>query len=100
MKSGWYFFSIAHNCGRDALRQENRDASADAEKLHVRNGAQPAQEIFELVIAEATAGSPPLSSTSRISGWRVDIFNLLVELRMKIVASGVADQRERVQYRQ
>ncbi len=38
--------------GRDALWQENRDASADAEKLDVRDGAQALQDAFEFVVAE------------------------------------------------
>src|SRR5205814_2565698 len=37
---------------RDALRQENRNARADAEKLDVRNGAEPAQDALEFFIAE------------------------------------------------
>src|SRR5205085_1346542 len=38
--------------GRDALRQENRNARADAEKLDVRNRAQTAQDFLELIVAE------------------------------------------------
>ena len=37
---------------RDALRQKDRNARADAEEFDVRNRPQPAEEIFELFIAE------------------------------------------------
>ena len=37
---------------RDALRQENRDARADAQKLDVRDRAQAAQNFLELIVAE------------------------------------------------
>ena len=38
--------------GRDPLRQENRDAGADAEELDVRDRAQAAEDFFQLVVAE------------------------------------------------
>src|SRR5438270_3048100 len=38
--------------GRDALRQENRDAGADAEKLNVRDGAETFQDPFKFIVAE------------------------------------------------
>ena len=46
------FFQHRAQFRRDALRQENRDARADAQKFHVRNRAQPAQQIFQLLIAQ------------------------------------------------
>ena len=36
----------------DALRQEDGDAGADAQKLDVRNGAKAAEQMIELVVAE------------------------------------------------
>ena len=39
-----------------------------------------------------SSGSPPLNSTSRTSGCCRDVLDLPVELGMKIVAAGVADQ--------
>jgi hypothetical protein len=39
-----------------------------------------------------SSGSPPLNSTSRISGMLRDVGDLLVEFGMKIVAAGVADE--------
>ena len=36
-----------HQVGRDALRQEDRHARADADDLHVRDGAQAAQQILQ-----------------------------------------------------
>ena len=37
---------------RDSLRQENRNARADAKKLDVRNRAQAAKQLVELIVAE------------------------------------------------
>ena len=37
---------------RDALRQENRDARADADELHVLDRAQPAEDVVELAIRQ------------------------------------------------
>src|SRR5437870_10157799 len=38
--------------GRDSLRQENRNAGADPEKLDVLDRAQPGQQLVDLVVAE------------------------------------------------
>ena len=46
------FFQHRAQFRRDALRQKNRDARADAQKFDVRNRAQPAQQIFQLVVAQ------------------------------------------------
>ena len=37
---------------RDALRQEDGYPRADPQKLHVRDGAQPAQQMVQLLVAE------------------------------------------------
>ena len=49
----WMIF-LQHRAelGRNPLRQKNRNARADAQKLDVRNRAQPAQDFLELVVAE------------------------------------------------
>lgn len=49
---GMIFLQHRAQLGRDALRQENRDPRADAEKLDVRDGAQAFQNSFEFVVAE------------------------------------------------
>ncbi len=38
--------------GRDPLRQENRDARADADELDVRDGPQTGEDLVELVVRE------------------------------------------------
>ena len=50
------FFQHRAQFGRDALRQESRDARTDAQKFNVRNRAQPAQKIFQLVVAQQATG--------------------------------------------
>ena len=46
------FFQHRAQLRRDALRQKDRDARADAQKFHVRNRAQPAQQILQLLVAQ------------------------------------------------
>ena len=45
------FFQHRAKFGRDALRQKRRDARTDAQKFNMRNRAQAAQKIFQLVVA-------------------------------------------------
>ena len=73
-------------CGR-----KRRDARADAQKFHVRNRAQPAQKIFQLVVAQQqrVAAAQQHVADFRMRG---DVGDLLVEFGMKIVAAGVADE--------
>ena len=52
--------------GRDALRQKNRNARADAQKFDVRNRAQAAQHFFQLIVAEEQRVAAA-QSTSRTS---------------------------------
>jgi len=46
------FLQHGAKLGGDALRQEDRDARAEAEKFHVRNGPQLTQEVFQLFVVE------------------------------------------------
>src|SRR5258706_14428151 len=77
--------------GRDSLRQKNRNPRADAEELDVRNGAQLAQQVFELVIAEQQRVAAAQQHVAD-GGVAADVINLLVELRMEIIAGGIADE--------
>ena len=77
--------------GRDALREKNRDARADPDKLHVRNRAQPGQQILQLFIAEQQRVAAAQQDVAHFGMLR-DVGNLFVELRMEVVAGGVADE--------
>ncbi len=76
---------------RDALRQKHRNARADADEFHVRNRAQPAEQILELFIAEQQRIAATKQHIAD-GGGPGDVVDLPVELRMEIVAGGVADQ--------
>src|SRR5438876_6221747 len=75
----------------DALRQKNGNSRADPQKLHVRNAPQLAEKKFQFIIAEeqrVAAAEQDIADR----GSAPDIINLPLELRMKIVARGIADQ--------
>ena len=73
------------------MRQEDRDARADAQKFDVRNRAQPAQQIFQLLIAQQQRVA---AAQQHVADFRMlrDVCDLPVEFGMEIVAAGVADQ--------
>src|SRR5256885_65149 len=76
---------------RDPLRQENWDARANPHEFHMRNGAQFAEQVLKLVIAEEqwiTAAEQHVADR-RIAA---DIIELPGEVRMEIVAGGIAHQ--------
>ena len=76
---------------RDALRQKNRDARAEAEKLDVRNGAQPAEKMFQPFVAEQERVA---AAQEHVPHLRVvaDVLDLAVELGVKIVSARIAHE--------
>ena len=76
---------------RDALRQKNRNARADAQEFDMRDGAQAAEEVFQFLVGEQQwiAAAQEDVADARVLA---DVFNLAVELRVEIVAGGVAHQ--------
>src|SRR5690349_13470516 len=76
---------------RYALWQKNRDACSDTKKLDVRYFSQLFQQMFQLVVAEQERIAAAQQNVAH--GWRLaDVFNLIVEARMKIVPARVANQ--------
>src|SRR3954453_19961336 len=76
---------------RDPLRKKNGDARSDAQKLDMRNGAQPAEQQLQLLVAEqkrVTAAEQHVADLRRAT-YVIDLF---FELRVKVVSRGVADQ--------
>jgi len=63
----------------------------DAEKFDVRNRAQLVEKVLQLLIVEQQRIAPAKQNVAHRRR-AADVINLLVELRMKIVAGGVADQ--------
>src|SRR6185503_7691056 len=76
---------------RDALRQKDGNACSHPQKLHVRNGPQPAEQIIQSLIAEQERIA---SAQQHIShrGRAPDIFYLFVEFWNEIISACVADQ--------
>src|SRR4051812_42628987 len=76
---------------RDALRQENRNARADAQELHMRNRPQLAQKKLQLFVTQEQRVAAAQQDIT--DGWGPpDVIDLAIELGVKIVAGGVADQ--------
>src|SRR5690349_10157160 len=85
------FAQHAAKLWRDPLRQKNRDPRADPQKFDVRDRSKPAQQMLELFIAEQqgiSAAQQYVTDFRRVT----DIFDLLIKLRMKIVAARTAHQ--------
>src|SRR5258708_7591403 len=76
---------------RDSLWQEDRNAGADAQKFKVRNCAKLAEQMFQSFIAEQQRVATAQKHIANF-GMIADIFDLLVELRMKVVTSRIADK--------
>ena len=76
---------------RNALGQEDRDAGPDAQELDMRNGAQLAEQKVQLFVAQQE-GVPSAQEHVPDFGMAADVIHLTVELRMKVVAGGVADE--------
>ena len=74
---------------RDALGQENGNACADAQEFQMRNGAKLAEQMLQSLIAEQQWIAAAQQNITNF-GMVADVFDLLVELRMKIVTRGVA----------
>ena len=85
------FFQHRAEFGRDALRQEDGDARADAEKFNVRTRAQLGEQMLQLVIAQEQGVAAAEEDVADF-GMRGDVGDLLVELGMEVVAGGVADE--------
>jgi hypothetical protein len=66
-QSGWNLASIRHSVVGDPERQRDGKPRAEPHDLHVRDRAQLLEQPAE-PSSENTSGSPPVSSTSRISG--------------------------------
>ena len=54
IQTGWYFAEHLAQLVVDALRQEDRDARADADDLDVRDRAQAADDLLEQLRARAS----------------------------------------------
>ena len=82
---------MAHSSGVMRCGRKIGNARAEAEKFHVRNRAQPAQQIFQLLVAQQqrVAAAQQHVADFRMRG---DIGDLPVEFGMEIVAAGVAHQ--------
>ena len=81
---------------RDSLRQENRDARADAEKLDVRNRAQPAEDFLQLVIAEEQRVAAGEKHVAHF-GVFFEILEGCLELRVQFLFADAAHDAARVQ---
>ena len=78
---------MAHSSGVMRCGEEKRNARANPQKFDVRDSPQPAQRENSNFSSLNSNGSPPLSKTSLTSGCCSDIGDLLIELRMKVVAT-------------
>src|SRR6185437_8434840 len=76
---------------RDALRQKDRNARADAKKFNMGDGAQLAEQMLKFFIAEQERVT---TAEQHVPDFRMsaNVVDLFVELRVKIVAGGVADE--------
>ena len=85
------FFQHLAEFRGDALGQKRRDARADAQEFNVRNRAQPGQQVFQLFVAQQQRVA---AAEQHVADFRVrgDVGDLLVELRMKVVAGRVAHE--------
>src|SRR5262249_11976691 len=73
------------------LRQKNRNARPNAQELDVRNSAQLVQQELQLLVVEEQGVAAAQQHIAHGPG-SPDVLDLLVELRMKIVAGGIADE--------
>src|ERR1043166_3487734 len=71
--------------------QKNGNTRANAQELNVRNVSQLPQQLFDLVVAEQqrVAAAEQHVTYCRCAA---DIINLLIEVRVKIVSTRIADQ--------
>ena len=77
--------------GRDALGKEHGDARADADELHMRDGAETAQQVVELAVAEqerVAAGEQHVADF----GMGLDVTQALLVFGMEIVVLRVRNQ--------
>src|SRR6185503_4661458 len=75
----------------DALREKDRNAGPDAKELDVPNRPQPAEKIFQLLVAEQQRVAAAQQHVPHF-GMLFDVSKLFVEVRMKVVSAGVAHQ--------
>src|SRR5262245_24419399 len=77
--------------GRNSLGQEDWDSRADPKKFHVRYRPQSFEQMVEFLIAEQQRIT---AAEKHIPHGRcfANIIDLLFEVRMKIVTTGVAHQ--------
>ena len=78
-------------CGRDALGQEDRDARTDAQELHMRDGAQPAQQGLQFLVTQEER-IPSTQQHVADGGGAPDVINLRFEVGMEVVACSVANE--------
>src|SRR5882762_6380408 len=77
--------------GRDALRQENRNARAEADELDVLDRTQARKQMFEFIVGEEegiAAGEEHVPNF----GMRLDVAQALFVLRVKIIILSVGNQ--------
>src|SRR5688500_9933384 len=76
---------------RDPLRKENGNARSNTQEFHVRDLAKFRQKKFELLVIKQkrVARAPHNVADVLILS---DVFDLPIDLRMKIITSRIADQ--------
>src|SRR4051794_39431940 len=74
-----------------ALRKENRDARANPQKFDVRYRTQTRQQIVKSLVTEQQRITSAEQHITHL-GVVLDVLNLAVKLRMKVVSAGVADE--------
>ena len=93
------FLEHVHQFRCDALRQHDRGARADADDLHVGNGTQTADDIFEFFVAhqQGVAAREQHVAYLRCTG---DVVDAVVDLFLGVAQSCWPAKRRRVQWRQ
>src|SRR4051812_22863482 len=90
-KKRMIFFEHRAKIGGDPLGEEERNARTNAQKLHMRNGSQAMQQELQLLVTEQERVASAQEHIAN-SGVLPDIVELPIELGMKVIPGGVADQ--------
>ena len=77
--------------GRDTLGQKDWNARSDAQEFDVRDGPEAAQEILQFLIAEQQRIAAAQEHITNGRG-APDVVDLILEVRMEIIAGGIADE--------
>jgi hypothetical protein len=88
---GAVFFEDLAELRRDALRQEHRDARADADELHVLDRAQAAEQVLELLVRQQQRVAPGEQHVADLRV-RLDVAQRLLVFGMKVVVLRVRNQ--------